>query len=210
MSRLRITVPFVVPLLLGAALPAGLQARPTSSAQTIVVTAGGPHELTFKLSPTRITAPTAVFMVTNKGKLHHSFKICTKPSTTDNANACTGVATKALAPGATAQVTVKLGASGTYEYLSGTPSEAASGMKGLVTVALAATTSPGAAAGTTPAASTTTPSSSGSGGGGGGVVNGQATDPACAAGTLVPVGPNAGDQDDDNEGGFPTDNDGCL
>ncbi len=42
------------------------------------------------------------------------------------------------------------------------------------------------------------------------MVNGQASDPACAPGTLVPVGPNTGDEDDDNEGGFPSDGDGCL
>ena len=48
------------------------------------------------------------------------------------------------------------------------------------------------------------------GGTSGGVVKGEATDPSCAPGTLVPVGPGTDDQDDDNEGGFPTDGDGCL
>jgi uncharacterized cupredoxin-like copper-binding protein len=215
MPRLRISLPFVFAVFVVAALPAALQARSSSSSETISVTVGVPHELSFHLSPSRITAPTAVFKVMNKGKLHHSFKICTRPSTTDKANSCTGVATKALAPGATAEVTVKLSASGTYEYLSGAPSQAASGMKGLLTVTLASTTPSGSAgsgttATTTPATTTTTPSSSGGAGGNGGVVNGQATDPACAPGTLIAVGPSAGDEDDDNEGGFPSDGDGCL
>jgi hypothetical protein len=213
MTPLRVTLPFVPALLAGAAVPAALRARTGSSIETITVTVGVPHELAFTVSPSKITAPTAVFKVTNKGKLAHAFKLCTRPSTTDMANARTGVATKVLAPGETALLTVKLGGSGTYEYLSGTASQAASGMKGLVTVALGASTSgsgSSAPAGGSQPTSTTPSSIGGAGGGTGGVVNGQATDPACAPGTLVPVGPGAGDQDDDNEGGFPTDNDGCL
>ncbi len=145
MPRLRISLPFVIAVFVVAALPAALQARSSSSSETISVTVGVPHELSFHLSPSRITAATAIFKVMNKGKLHHSFKICTRPSATDKANSCTGVATKALAPGATAEVTVKLSASGTYEYLSGTPSQAASGMKGLLTVTLASTAPSGSA-----------------------------------------------------------------
>lgn len=207
MTRLRMTLPFVFVLLVGASLPAVLQARLSSSVQTISVTAGLPHELSFKLSSSKITTATVLFKVTNKGKLAHSFKVCTRASTTDTANSCTGVSTKSLAPGATGALTVKLSASGTYEYLSATPSQAKSGMKGLVTVTVATT----AGSGPKPVgATTTTPSSSGSGSGSGGVVNGQATDQACSPGTAIPVGPGAGDQDDDNEGGFPTDGDGCL
>jgi uncharacterized cupredoxin-like copper-binding protein len=216
MLRLRLALPFFVILLVGAAVPAALEASLSTSTATIVVTAGLPHELSFKVAPKKITVSPAVFKVTNKGKLPHSFKVCTKPTTSSTANSCTGVATKMLAPGATATLTVKLSKNGEYEYLSGTPSQAASGMKGLVTVSLAATTggttTPVATTTTTtttPATTTTTPSSGGSKGGGS-VVNGQAVDPACPAGTLVPVGPGQGDQDDDNEGGFPTDGDGCL
>ena len=181
------------------------------------MTAGAPKELAFKVSPKKITVSPAVFNVTNKGKQKHSFKVCTKPSTTDTANSCTGVATKLLAPGASATLTVKLAESGTYEYLSGVASDAKAGMKGLLTVSLAQQTSGGSggATTTTPASAgggttTTTTPKSPSGGGAGGVVNGQATDPACAAGTTIAVGPGAGDQDDDNEGGFPSDGDGCL
>jgi len=213
MRRYRLILPILVLALLGAAIPAALQAR---SAGTIAVTAGVPKELAFKVSPKKITASPAVFHVTNRGKQPHSFKLCTKPSATDTADTCKGVATKLLAPGASQMLTVKLTESGTYEYLSGTASQARAGMKGLLTVSLAAPTSgSGGGTTTTPASSgvgttTTTPKSSTGSGSSGGVVNGQATDPACAAGTAIPVGPGAGDQDDDNEGGFPTDGDGCL
>jgi len=216
MRRYRLSLPILALALLGGAIPAALQARTITSTGTISVTAGAPKELAFKVSPKKITVSPAVFNVTNKGKQKHSFKVCTKPSTTDTANSCTGVATKMLAPGASATLTVKLAGSGTYEYLSGVASEAKAGMKGLLTVSLAQQTSSGSggATTTTPASAgggttTTTPKSS-SGGGGGGVVNGQATDPACAAGTTIAVGPGAGDQDDDNEGGSPSDGDGCL
>jgi hypothetical protein len=213
MLRAQLSVPLVVVvLLIGAEMPGTLEARTLSSAGTIAVTAGLPHELSFRLSPARITTPTELFKVTNRGKLPHSFKICTSPTTNDKANSCTGVATKVLAPGATATVKVTLAASGTYEYLSGSASQAASGMKGLVIATLpgaSSSSSSSASGGSTPT-QTTTPSSSGGSTGGGGVVNGAATDPACAAGTTVPVGPNTGDEDDDNEGGFPSDGDGCL
>ena len=214
MRRYRLSLPILALVLLGAVIPAALQARTITSSGTISVTAGAPKELAFKVSPRKITVSPAVFHVTNKGKQKHSFKVCTKPSTTDAANSCTGVATKMLAPGTSATLSVKLAESGTYEYLSGVASEAKAGMKGLLTVSLAESTSgaSGGAASTTPASTGggTTTSKSSSGGGAGGVVNGQATDPACAAGTAIPVGPGAGDQDDDNEGGFPSDGDGCL
>ncbi len=219
----RMSLPLLVALVTAAAVPAALKAHPNASGGTITVTAGVPHELSLKVSPARITASPAVFKVTNKGKLPHSFKVCTKPSANDKANSCSGVATKAVAPGASATLTVKLAASGKYEFLSGSATQAASGMKGLFTVALSATPAAGSSSSsssssgstTTPGGAgavttTTTPASSGAKTGAGGVVNGQASDPACAPGTLVPVGPNTGDEDDDNEGGFPTDGDGCL
>jgi hypothetical protein len=209
MFRSRVTLPIVFVALCAAALPAALQAR-SSASGSITVIAGLPRELAFKISPAKITSSPAVFKVTNKGKLPHSFKVCTKPTTNDTANSCTGVATKVLAPGATAMLSVKLVASGKYEYLSGSATQAASGMKGIVTVLLATTAPTGAGGGTaTPVTTTTAKGGSGTGSSGG-VVNGAATDASCPAGTTVPVGAGAGDQDDDNEGGFPTDGDGCL
>jgi len=148
--------------------------------------------------------------VTNKGKLPHSFKVCTSPGAGDKPNSCTGVATKMLAPGGTATLIVKLAKSGTYEYLSGSAAQAAKGMKGTLAVQLPKSSSTGSSTPTpTGGGTSTTPQSSGTGGGGG-VVNGAATDPACPTGVTIAVGPGAGDQDDDNEGGFPTDGDGCV
>lgn len=215
MLRSRLILPLAAVALVAAAVPAILQAR--TGTASITVTVGVPKELSLKVMPKKVTVSPAVFNVTNKGKLPHSFKVCTKPSTTDTANTCKGVATKSLAPGKSQKLTVKLTTSGTYEYLSGKASEAAAGAKGLLTVALlpassgsnsSPTTSTPATTTTTPATTTTTTKTTT--GSTGGVVNGQATDPACPAGTLVPVGPGAGDQDDDNEGGFPSDNDGCV
>src|SRR4051812_43321920 len=105
MRRYRLTLPILVIGLLGAVLPAALQAR---SSGMISVTEGVPRELAFKVSPTKITASPAVFHVTNRGKQAHSFKVCSKPSATSKANSCAGVATKMLAPGASATLTVKL------------------------------------------------------------------------------------------------------
>jgi len=210
MLRSRLTVPLVVVGLVAVAVPVALQAQTSSSPAKVTVTAGVPRELAFKVSPSKFTASSAMFTVTNKGKLSHSFKVCTKASTSAKANSCTGVGTKLLAPGATATLTVKLPVSGSYEYLSGLASEAKAGMKGLVVVQVPVTLGSGAG-GAGGGSSTGSGGGSGGGGGnGGGVVNGQATDPACPAGTLVPVGPGAGDQDDDNEGGFPSDLDGCV
>ena len=215
MLRPRLILPLALVALAGATVAAAVEAARVSSVTDVTVTAGKPHELSFTVSPALITAPTALFKVTNKGKLPHSFKVCTTAATSDKGNSCTGVATAKLAPGQSTSLTVKLPRNGRYEYLSGVSSQAAAGMKGLVTVSLSTSSSSasaGGSAGGSAATTTTTASSSGTKGGipAGSVVNGQATDPACSPGTLVPVGPGAGDQDDDNEGGFPTDGDGCL
>jgi hypothetical protein len=205
MLRSRLTLPLLAAAGAAAVVPAYLAAHP--SASSITVTLGAPKETSIKVTPSKATSSQVVFNVTNKGTLPHSFRVCKTPVTSTKANTCAGSATKPLKPGAKAMLTVTLPASGTYEYLSGTSSQAASGMKGLFTVALASTASGGAA----PVSTTTSTTGKSSGGGAsGGVVNGQATDPSCAPGTLVPVGPGTGDQDDDNEGGFPSDGDGCL
>ncbi len=143
MRRSRLILPLVV--LVGAAVPAALWAHTVSSNTTISVTAGVPRELQFKVSPSFITSPTVVVQVANKGKLPHSFKFCTASSAYPNANSCTGVTTKLLAPGATTTLTVTFPGSGNYEYLSGTAWQAAAGMKGFVIVRLG-DTSPGSGA----------------------------------------------------------------
>ena len=136
MLRSRSAVLLVVVGLVAVAVPVALAAHTFSSAAspaTIAVTLGMPHETTLKVTPSKITASPAVFTVTNKGKLSHSFKVCTKANTGAKATAttCTGVATKKIAPGKTASLTVKFPDSGSYEYLFGTPAEAKAGTKGL-------------------------------------------------------------------------------
>ncbi len=219
MPRPRPTLLLALTALAAAAVPAALEARPAARIATITVIAGSPRELAFTVSPRSFTTATVRFEVRNRGTEAHSFKLCTRPAASAKADACTGKATGLIAPGKTATLTVTLKTSGTYEYLSGIRAQAAAGMKGLVTLRLAPTapsstsssSSSSSSSASAAGATTTTPSSSGTTGrSSGGVVNGQATDPACPPGTLVPVGPGAGDQDDDNEGGFPTDGDGCL
>ncbi|HUK45380.1 MAG TPA: plastocyanin/azurin family copper-binding protein [Gaiellaceae bacterium] len=108
---------------------------------TVTVTAGKPSEFSFTLSKKSASAGTVVFKVTNKGKIAHTFKICSSPSKTATANLCTGKVTKLLAPGAGATLTVTL-KQGTYEYLCSVPGHAAAGMKGSIRVGGAAAPSP--------------------------------------------------------------------
>jgi uncharacterized cupredoxin-like copper-binding protein len=154
----RLTSVLALLCLCAAAAPASSLAHRAVS-PVILVTVGKPHELSFTLSKKTVPAGTVTFQVTNKGKLAHAFKVCTKASANAKANSCTGVATKSLAPGAKALLTVKLSAKGSYEYLSSTAGQAASGMKGLLTVTAKSTTpsvnptpGPGPATTTTPAA----------------------------------------------------------
>jgi len=150
-----------------------LPAKPT----TVVVTAGKPTELGFKLSKFSNLRPgTFVFKVTNRGVVTHDFKICTKPATNSKANACVGKVTKMLKTGKTATLTVKLTKKGKYEFLCTVPGHAGAGMKGLLGVgvkvtaaaeAAKASTSPSGSTGTqgeaAPPPTTTTPATSGSG-----------------------------------------------
>ena len=133
---------------------------------TVTVTAGKPSELSFKLSKTSLVTPgTVLFKVTNKGKLAHDFKVCTRSVAVTKANSFTGKVTKRLNAGESATLTVVL-KKGTFEYLCTVPGHAAAGMKGLVgigvkvTAPTGGTTSPGPIVGggtTTTATTTTTP-----------------------------------------------------
>ncbi len=194
--------------------------KPKAVSTTITVMAGKPSELAFKLSKiSKITPGTVVFKVTNAGKIAHTFKICTKP-TTAAPNACVGAGkvTKLLQSGKSQTITVKL-KKGTYEYICTFPGHAAAGMKGLIGVgttvtaaqvkkaikaALAATTStttttsPGVT--TTPPATTTTatppPTTTTTVGDG------------CPAG--VTIGTSGNTDNDQDENGQPSDGDGCI
>ena len=69
-------------------------------ATVITVTAGKPTELAFTLSR-RVGLPlgAVTFHVTNRGKVAHQFTVCAYPSSGAFGTACTGSATKELAPG---------------------------------------------------------------------------------------------------------------
>jgi uncharacterized cupredoxin-like copper-binding protein len=136
------------------ALPATAQSTKQSVAKPVIVTvtAGKPTEFAFKLSKTSmITAGKVTFKVTNKGVIGHSFKVCTKAVTAATANSCVGVATKVLAPGKTASLTVTL-KKGKFEFLCTLSGHAKNGMKGLVGIGVTLTK-----ADTTPPKTTTTP-----------------------------------------------------
>jgi uncharacterized cupredoxin-like copper-binding protein len=130
------------------------QAKQTAAkVTTITVTMGKPSEFAFTLSKSSNVAVGAVtFKVTNKGKIGHSFKVCTKAVTTAKANACVGTATKVLNAGQSQTITVTL-AKGKFEFLCTVSGHAAGGMKGLLGVGVAVSASEAAGK---PATTTTT------------------------------------------------------
>jgi len=145
------------------ALPSAARER-ALRATLVTVTAGKPSEYAFTMSKSALPWPagssssSVTFKVTNKGALSHRFAVCSTPSASATANSCKGSATKMLAPGQSATLTVTFRQSGTYEYLSCAPGQAAKGMKGLIRIGTTtATTTPKT---TTTAKTTTTPTPS--------------------------------------------------
>jgi hypothetical protein len=140
--------------------PAASQVR-APAATVIQVTAGQPTEWRFTLSKkSGIPLGAVVFRVKNSGALPHLFKVCANPSKTAKPNACTGKATRLLAPGKSATLKVMFKTSGKYEYLC--TSGAKKGMKGLITIsakAPVAATSPPKTSTTPAATSPTSPTS---------------------------------------------------
>src|SRR5262249_57039988 len=115
------------------------RASGSGAVELVGITAGKPSELHFTVSkPSKLSAGTVTFTVKNAGKAVHDFKVCTAPLMGAAANTCAGRATKMLKPGQTATLKVALTKSGTYEDLCSVPGHAAAGMKGLVTITLAA------------------------------------------------------------------------
>jgi uncharacterized cupredoxin-like copper-binding protein len=109
------------------------QARPVRAAATIAVTAGKPSEFGFKLSAKTVAHGAVTFAVTNGGAIPHTFKVCSKATTTA-ANSCSGKVTPMLSGGQKATLKVTFSKAGTYEYLCTVPGHAAGGMKGLLKV----------------------------------------------------------------------------
>ncbi len=205
--RLSFTLP-VLGLCLAAGLFAGLGAESApaavdsvsaAKATTIVVTAGKPSELAFKLSKTSLIAPgTVIFKVKNSGRIAHTFAICLTTSANASANACTGKSkvTKLLQPGKSQTLTVTL-KKGQYEFLCTFPGHASAGMKGLIGVGVKVksvatkTTTTTATASTTTAATAPTIANNG-----------------CPAG--VTIATSGSTDNDTDENGDVSDNDGCI
>ena len=195
---------------LGAAAPSVSQSKAVTKATTVVVTAGKPSELAFKLSKfSNIPAGTVTFKVTNEGFAYHNFKICTSPVTTAAKNSCVGKMTKILMHGQSATLTMKFTKNGKYEYLCTEPGHAASGMKGLIGIGVkvaapvvAKTTTTSTTTKTTTTATTTTATTTA-----GGTTSTVAND-GCPAG--VTIATSGGTDNDTDENGAPSDGDGCI
>jgi mono/diheme cytochrome c family protein len=100
-----------------------------SKTTIVTVLAGKPSELAFKLSRKTVPLGKVVFVVENKGKLTHTFEVCSSPKG-GTKNACAGKKTPQIRPGKTARLTIVFTKKGTYEYLCTMPGHAAGGMKG--------------------------------------------------------------------------------
>ena len=127
----RVLLPALAALVL-VAVPVA-QAKPVHAAATITVTAGKPAEFGFKLSAKTVAHGAVTFAVTNGGAIPHTFKVCSKATTTA-ANSCAGKGTPMLSGGQKATLKVTFLKAGTYEYLCTVTGHAAGGMKGLLKV----------------------------------------------------------------------------
>jgi|SRR5436190_6725003 len=107
---------------------ASAASRRRTEAPVVTVTAGKPTEFAFTLSKSSGLPDLVAFKVTNRGALAHAFTIG-------------GAATRVLAPGRSALLTVTFAKPGSYEYRSSLPGQAAKGMRGRVVV-VAATPAP--------------------------------------------------------------------
>jgi plastocyanin len=145
------TTGLVFCILAAAAVAAGnahvRAAAGPAPAATVVVTAGKPAELAFRLSrSTGLPVGTITFRVNNAGRRPHAFKICTTPGGGAAAGSCAGRATKVLAPGGSATLRVAFRQGGRYRFLSTVPGQAAAGMTGTLVVTAPAAAAPSSAA----------------------------------------------------------------
>jgi hypothetical protein len=118
-----------------AAQPVTPHTTTPATVPVVHVIAGKPTEFKFALKLPNIASSASlppgrvVFRIHNVGKLPHSFKVCTNPSSATG-NTCKGSSTHTITPGKTATLSVTFRAKGTYEYLSTIEGQAATGMKG--------------------------------------------------------------------------------
>jgi uncharacterized cupredoxin-like copper-binding protein len=115
--RLRVFVTLLAAAAALAVVPIASPSQSAARATTVKVTA---KEFKFTLSKAKVPHGTVVFVVTNRGKLGHDFKIGTKK-------------TPMLKPGKSSTIRVKL-AKGGKKYLCTVPGHAAAGMKGTLKV----------------------------------------------------------------------------
>jgi plastocyanin len=114
---------------------AGLvNAASQDSGSVVAVTVGKPSEFAFTLSRSRVPLGTAVFNVTNRGRIPHQFTVCKTAVASATRNSCRGIGTRILSPGQSATLTVDFVKPGSYEYVSRIACEADRGMKGTLVV----------------------------------------------------------------------------
>jgi mono/diheme cytochrome c family protein/uncharacterized cupredoxin-like copper-binding protein len=169
-----------IALAICAAVAAPLAASTATSA-TIKVTVGKPREMAFTITPSKVSAGTVTFQVTNAGKVAHAFQVCASPLA-GSASKCAGPKTATIAPGKTARLVAKLGI-GKHEYLD--PVTGHSAAKGTLVVIAASPSAGGGTTTTTPPKGGTTGGSGGGGGGSGSGGGGTTTGTGGASGNLV-------------------------
>jgi uncharacterized cupredoxin-like copper-binding protein len=191
---------------------AGVAAKPV----VVRVTAGKPIELAYRLSRYSLlpVGKPIEFKVSDGGVAFHDFKICTTATTSFKANSCTGLGTKVLHPSQSATLMVTLKKAGKYEFLCTLTGHAAAGMKGLIGVGVTVTAAEETAAKppkqstttttTTPTTTTTTTTTTTKS-----TTTTTTTTPSeCPPGVTIQTSGNA--DNDADEGGSPSDLDGCI
>jgi mono/diheme cytochrome c family protein/uncharacterized cupredoxin-like copper-binding protein len=179
-----------------AAIALPMAAWTATSATVIKVTAGKPREMAFTITPSKVSAGTVTFQVTNAGKVAHAFQVCSSPLG-GTASRCSGPKTAVLAPGKSARLVAKLGI-GKHEYLDPVTGHAAA--KGTLVVIAATgggtttTTKSGSTGGTGGTGGSSGGTSGGSSGGGGtttgtgGASGNLVGDPVVGAGVFANAG----------------------
>jgi mono/diheme cytochrome c family protein len=178
-NQLRVTVVVAV----CAALALEMTVWAATGETVVKVTVGKAREMAFTLTPSKVSAGTVTFEVTNDGKLPHAFQVCSSPLRGRVAT-CGGPKTAIIAPGKTAMLVAKLGI-GRHQYLD--PITGHTAAKGTLVVVIAVAPPARANGSTTPTpAGTSSGNPSGGGSSGDGATGGvTTTDSGGASGNLV-------------------------